>query len=285
MNKRQNSIKKHFSILQKANQISIEQNPFPHIVIYDALPQDLANFLTSNFLFSSFHSNVNNARYDIPASRLSEIENLPIPWKEFIEFHTSQEFFAELIKIFGHEIIKQNRNSFPSISSLLNMRVGTRNLDSTENCDIYLDAQISTNSAVTSISSVREIHLDHTNKLFSGMLYLRQPDDDSNGGNLNLYKWKDGYTHRDKLKYYKESLDSRHVDFYKQVTYQNNTCIIFLNSIDALHAVTPREITNYQRTFVNFIGELPYDIFIQRTYFIRILQGCKSLIRKLKNAL
>ena len=285
MHRRPNSTKKNFSILQKANKISIEHHPFPHIIIHDALPQDLANYLTSNFPFSSFHSTVNNARHDIPASRLSEIENLPIPWKEFIEFHTSKEFFAELIKIFGHAIVKMNHGTFPSISSLLNMRVGTRNLDSTENCDIYLDAQISTNSAVTSISSVREIHVDHTNKLFSGMLYLRQPDDDSNGGNLNLYQWKEGYTHRDKLKYYKESLDSRHVDLYKQVTYKNNTCIIFLNSIDALHAVTPREITNHQRTFVNFIGELPYDIFIKRNFFIRIFQRCKALIRKLKNAL
>lgn len=276
---------KSLSILQNANKFSLELNPFPHLIIQNALPQELANTLTNNFPISSFQTKANNARCDISASKLSEIKNLANPWNEFIKFHTSQEFFYELIEIFGNEIIKKNDRYFSSLADLQNMRVGTRDIDSLKNHDILLDTQISTNSAVTSISSVREIHVDHTNKLFSGMLYLRQPDDDSNGGNLNLYQWKDGYILRDKLKYYKESLDSRHVDLYKQVTYKNNTCIIFLNSIDALHAVTPREITNHQRTFVNFIGELPYDIFIKRNFFIRIFQRCKALIRKLKNAL
>ena len=272
---------KSLSILQKANNFSLELNPFPHLIIQNALPQELANTLTKNFPISSFQANANNTRFDISASKLSEIKDLANPWKEFIKFHTSQEFFYELIKIFGNEIIKKNDRYFSSLADLQNMRVGTRNIDSLENCDIFLDTQISINSAVQSKGAVRKVHTDHTNKLFSGLLYLRQPNDNSEGGALNLYKWKEGYTEKDKVKHYKESLDERHIDFYKQVKYENNVCIIFLNSIDALHAVTPRQITSHERTFVNFIGELPYDIYVKRPFIRRIFQHCKSLIKKL----
>ena len=57
-----------------------------------------------------------------------------------------------------------------------------------------MDAQISINTPVEKLSSVRKAHLDNTNKFFSGLFYLRLPNDDSRGGNLQLCKWREEYT-------------------------------------------------------------------------------------------
>ena len=53
------------------------------------------------------------------------------------------------------------------------------------------------------------------------------------------------------------------------------------NSIDALRVITPQEKTNNEKTFVNFVGELPYDAYLNGSYIIRILLHCKPLNKKL----
>ena len=273
------------SILRNASEVSLQMEPFPHIVIHDALPEELASYLTESFPSPEILTKNNNIRIDISADQVNSSDNIPAIWREFINFHSSQKFFHEVVKIFDASIVSNNSLQLSSIKELLDLRVGTRNIDSFKTHDLLLDSQIAINSPVLKKSSVRKIHVDHTNKLYSGMLYLRQPHDDAIGGDLNLYKWKEGYTSKDKLKFYKESVDQSHVELCKQIKYKNNVCILFLNSIDALHGVTAREITSHQRTFVNFIGELPYDIFYKRSFFIRTLQNFKSLLRQLKNYL
>jgi hypothetical protein len=271
----------NFSILQKVTEARVYNYPFPHIIIHDALPADLASLLTNTFPMTHLVDGLNNSRVDISASASAQTK-YGTEWRQFIEFHTSQNFFHEIINAFGELLLKQNPNHFHSLDELYKLKVGTRNIAYPNKIDISLDAQISINTPVQSASSVRKIHIDNANKLFSGMLYLRQPLDQSIGGNLNLCSWKEKYTLKDKLKFYRENLDESFVEIIKTVEYKNNVCILFLNSIDALHSVTPREVTHHPRTFINFVGELPYDIFSHHNFLRGKSYKFLEILRKLK---
>lgn len=277
----------NLSVLQNCQAHNIYYDPFPHIIIKDALPQNIAKVLTSNFLISESNQSLNNHRIDIAAGDIDHQDYLIEEWKNFITFHTSKEFLHEVLNIFGPTILKNIPDYFSSLNQLYNLNVGTRKIDSFEEFDILLDTQISINSPVTQKTSVRLAHTDNTNKLFSGLLYLRQPEDDSVGGNLNICNWNSNYNYKQKLKYYREGLHPKHFSVYKEIEYENNVFILFLNSIDALHAVTPREITPHNRTFVNFVAELPYDIFYRNTFlkrqfiqFFQFLRDKKSLLKR-----
>ena len=260
----------------------VKQYPFPHLVIYDAIPERFAEILTNNFIIQSFDLNANNKRLDISASEASTNNALIDEWKEFIKFHSSSDFFLQAIKIFEDYLGGYNKLSN---INLKNARIGVRNLDSFKYKDILMDAQISINTPVNYSTSVRKVHTDNINKLFSSLFYLRQPNDDSVGGNLQLCEWKNLYTEKKKIRLYKEGLDESHYNVVKEIKYSNNLAVIFLNSINALHCVTPREPTIHPRIFVNIISETSFDLFNHHPFFKRKVIKLMNKIRKLRRAI
>jgi hypothetical protein len=268
-----------YSILRNKNLICVEAVPFPHIVIKDALPKEFADALTRSFPLNSFDLTQNNKRMDISIGEHHEHHNIPELWKDFMLYHSSQEFFYEALDIF-HKHIKQ----YPRINELTNSRnikVGRRKIDSFKESDILLDAQISINTPVTRKSSVRKIHVDSEKKIFSGLVYLRQPNDDSLGGHLNLYSWKSDYLEADKVKHYQEGVEEKHLTLSKTIKYENNVAVLFLNSIDALHGVTIREETPHPRTFINLVSECAVDLYDKYQPYKRFLIKCRSFLGKL----
>ena len=250
------------SILSKADPSMVKMDPFPHIVLIDALPLEYANNLTSSFPKHLFDSTSNNKRLDISAINVVNSPDISQDWKQFIAYHSSKEFFKEVLRLFEHSLLL-NKNI--NLATLNNLNTGIRFQDTFDEKDCLLDAQISINTPVTKKSSVRKAHTDNTNKIFSGLFYLRQSDDDSSGGDLQICDWNHDYSYNKKLQIYKESLSPRHYSVFDEIPYANNVAVLFLNSLDALHCVTPRDLTVHTRTFVNLLGELPYDFFDKHT--------------------
>ena len=270
------------SILSNANPAMVKMDPFPHIILVDALPLEFAANLTNSFPKHLFDLTSNNQRIDISANNVFNSPDIPQDWKQFIAYHSSKEFFKEVLSLFEHSLLA-NKNV--NLSTLNNLNTGIRFQDTFDEKDCLLDAQISINTPVTKKSSVRKAHTDNNNKIFSGLFYLRQDDDNSSGGDLQLCKWNHGYSYRKKLKTYKESLSPRHYTVFDEIPYANNVAVLFLNSLDALHCVTPRDLTGHTRTFMNLVGELPYDIFEKhiKTQIINIAKYIENLqIEKLK---
>lgn len=85
-----------YSVLAKARNICTY--PYPHIVIEDALDKDLYNYLAKTRPDVS-HNGSNNKRFDIRAKDLLTMD-LPTEWYEFIEYHTSREFYEEVSDFF-----------------------------------------------------------------------------------------------------------------------------------------------------------------------------------------
>ena len=117
--------------------------------------------------------------------------------------------------------------------------------------DLMLDCLFGTNSPVRSTSAVRGAHIDSTKKLFTALLYLRDPDDDSVGGSYELYRIANKpYPLRVRKK-----IPARYVEKVKEVPYRANTLLMWLNSGLSVHGVSPRSITGYSRRYVNISAE------------------------------
>ena len=265
-------------ILSKAKSSMVVLKPFPHIIIQDAIPQVFANELTSQFPLDFFDLSEDNKRIDINSYQANHKKGISKVWRDFIAYHSSQEFFCEFINIFKDALEDSHNFTF---DSLKNYKVGRREEHSFASKDFLLDAQISINTPALTTNSVRQAHVDNENKLFSGLFYLRQPDDNSIGGDLQLCKWPTNYNEKLKLKTYKEGLHENYYEVFDEISYQNNVAIMFLNSLDALHSVSPREPTSNTRTFMNLVGEMPYDIFTKHTFGEKIIMNSKAKFKKM----
>lgn len=258
---------KSISVLQRATISMVQAQPYPYLIIADALPAELALQLTSEFpldLFNTYKKNLsdtNNKRIDITIADSRKIDAIPPIWREFLEYHSTAAFMQEVLTLFGAHIISAFPKYYPNQAALNNLTAGLKGIDDFTQADLVLDTAISINTPVSKVSAVRAIHTDHGDKLFSGLFYLRRPEDDSTGGNLQILKWKDGYTHLQKRMLYKEGVNPKHTELVKEIKYSNNVFVLFINSLDALHAVTPREITSHDRTFVNFVGASKHKLF------------------------
>ena len=268
------------SILSNADPSMVKMDPFPHIILIDALPLEFATNLTNSFPKHLFDLTSNNQRLDISAINVVNSPDISQDWKQFIAYHSSKEFFKEVLSLFEHSLLA-NKNI--NLATLNNLNTGIRFQDTFDEKDCLLDAQISINTPVTKKSSVRKAHTDNNNKIFSGLFYLRQDDDKSSGGDLQICNWNDSYSYKKKLLTYKESLSPGHYTVFDEIPYANNVAVLFLNSLDALHCVTPRDLTGHTRTFVNLVGELPCDIFEKHTKTQkRLLRFKKDCVQKLK---
>jgi hypothetical protein len=260
----------NLSILQNFRSDLVRREPFPYFVIEQALPVDLYEHLQRQYpsaqtIFAhntrkrSEKTLASNTRYDIPASVVHANPQLDIGmWRDFVTYHTSQEFFDELLDKLGNTIglryewlLEKMRKKAPNGRP----RAGVRHYrDDARSCEIVLDCQVGINSPVSSTpSAVKSLHLDNSAELFAGLFYLRDPNDDSTGGDLEIYRWKKDA----KISFYdKRCIRAENADLASVVSYAPNRFAWLLNDLDAIHGVSVRNITAFPRRLVNIIAEV-----------------------------
>ena len=101
-------------------------------------------------------------------------------------------------------------------------------------------------------STSRGPHLDMPNRLFTCLYYLRHPDDDAVGGDLELFRWKNGPV-ADIANY---ALPAESVEVAAVVPYRANQMVIFPQGIDAIHGVGIRHPTPHTRRYVFVSAEI-----------------------------
>src|SRR5574341_127072 len=100
------------SILQNFRSEVMTQEPFPHFVIDDALPRRIYDQLEASypavetiFIHATRTKDAamrENHRYDIPAAEVRRRQHLEIgAWRDFVYYHTSQEFLDEVMNKLG----------------------------------------------------------------------------------------------------------------------------------------------------------------------------------------
>ncbi len=239
----------------------VRPDPFPHAVLSPALPEALVTSLLQSVppgeVMREGKKPGSNRRFSFPAHLALRDGRVGPEWRALVASCTSQEFLDHLMSVFAPWL----RRAYPDLEETLGpldrVRAGLRSREDFDRADVLLDALISINTPVTGrASAVRRAHVDSPHKLFAGLLYLRSPDDDSHGGDLELFRFR-GNTNvfRD------AEVAEQDVEVVETVRYARNTLVIYPNSLHALHGVTVRQPTTHTRLFLNLVGELRAPLF------------------------
>lgn len=237
------------SILHSVTRADIVREPFPHVVVDDALEPHVYAQLAATFpaadVILDGRTVENNAPYRMPASRLLDDLRVDACWKGFVRRHTSREFFEEVLALFGELLPRPLRDARTSIRGFEPMT------------DVALDCQPCWGSPVTRASSSDPCHVDRPVTLFGGLLYCRLPHDDAAGGDLELYRFRGAERRYDATRH----VDAALVEPFRRIGYAANRLVFFLQSPHSLHGVTERSVTRWPRLHVNFLGEMRTNVF------------------------
>ena len=249
-----------YSVLSKVNNAKIVNKPYPYLIIDNALPSNYYNKLNDSFPDYLNIINIKeykqNFAYRYSASQSLSDNSIPDIWKDFIIYHTSYNFVEEFYKSFEQPINKyypQSKGRLPTKNNC-----GVR---FTGNYKFNLDCQFVINTPVAKESAVIEPHLDNPKEFYAALLYMKNFDDDSVGGNLVTYKFK-GLP-----KFYgKSRVKHEHVIKFEEIEYRPNRLVMFLNTPYSIHGVTEKSISNHYRKYVNIIGEFNVELFNFRKF-------------------
>lgn len=262
--------------------VCVSMDPFPHAVVRNALPEDL--FIALNDAWPEREIDEQPALDNGITKRMRYHEvlkrnDISDVWLDFFAQHTGPYFFNRFLEIFNEAIEDVYGTKF--LDRMAKKSVSLRNIDN-ETGTITSDCQFVQNEVIGSRRTSRTPHLDNPREIFGALFYLRQNEDLSRGGDLELYDFK-GIDVRPDINKGREVVASR-ARVTKTVEYCANTFIIFLNTPLSVHGVSPRLNAQHRRRSVNVIAELPIGdtmwVAKSRTSpSLRLARKIKDLIR------
>jgi hypothetical protein len=233
--------------------------PYPHYVRQNAVPPETyrqleADFPSLQMILDGRTGYGNNEAVRMTVKQVLGDRRISPLWRGFFEYHTSAAYWRQIVRLMGDRF----RAEFPDLEEKVgrrfeDWRVTPRGFSG--DADIRLDCQFVMNTPVTEKTSVKTPHVDLCDKIFSALFYFRDPADATSGGNLDIYRW------RRSPRFIKHRSLDRDVELVKTVPYAANTYLFFLNSAQAVHGVSPRDVTPIPRRYINFIAELPIKAF------------------------
>ena len=240
---------------------ALRREPFPHLVIPDALPLETYAELEAAWPTLDQVAGPgpldNNRLYKLAAPKVVDNPAIALPWRAFFSYHTSTDFLRRVAAVWAEELYLLHPDFHGVFGAPLQdlaarrRHPGKRHNPRNREGDIMLDCQFGMNSPVKQPSSVRGPHLDNPAKLFAGLLYFRAAGDDSSGGDLQLYRPQNaGYARRAGSR-----IDPDSVAVAASIPYAPNTLVMWLNSPLAIHGVSPRSVTANPRRYINLLGE------------------------------
>jgi len=251
----------------------MQLEPYPHLVIRNALDDDLFTKLYHELPPAEIILDGKAKKdtwYDFPACRVIGNEHITPIWQAFFRYHTSQDFFQELISLFGEHIRTLHPNLEQSMNKALEqatvkMRPGGRSNPLASGADASTECQFYVNYTEKQ-RAIRGSHVDRPSELFAALLYLRDPLDDSTGGDLNINRAinpQELYPSRSSIKVdtLPMELNDKRIESVSTAHYEANTLVLFLNSHKSIHAVSPRSATQIPRRHINFCCDLNFDLF------------------------
>jgi hypothetical protein len=249
-------------VIARARSLTLETDPFPHVLIDDAL--DVSRYEALAAEFPSVDG-VNYRGKRVRSNHLylqsaADVATNPLitpAWKQFFQYPVSIQFWRDVLPLVKSHLLAIN----PRLEDLAGrpleeFRAASRERDNAFDEEIALDCQFGVNSPVTRKSSVRSPHVDHPTKLFNALLYCRAPEDDTPGGDLVLYRCIGPPVYTDG-----SSVMPTRVVAAKRIAYRANRFVLFLNSPWSVHAVAPRPPTPHVRRYINFLCEFRQPLF------------------------
>ena len=275
------------SILQRAKLEDVRTEPFPYIVIKDALPEPIYAALEQHFLSdaelvaettgSETQRMRSNYRYSTKADALlslkkqSKIKRVPTIIRDFVQYHTSSQFVKEVLWLFRSKLGEYRPDLLRKLQDVVKNGDPNRLASPDKNSGNHLiktEVELVINSPVfQSSSSVRGYHHDKLNEIFAGLLYMRKKGDRTSGGNFQILRCKhecrkvpDNAEIKRRLGIATtgrhEQYDPKTLELDNEVIYGRNTLAMFINSPVSVHAVTARPKTKFARRYINVNADL-----------------------------
>ena len=222
----------------------VELDPWPHIIIENALPQsehdELLATLPSDILDQQeprdHHNKLTWQARDIIAEKqpISEI------WQEFMAYHLSRDFFDKVLDVFEPW---SKKLKIPADKIKLQDRYDPTS-GSRSNC--YTDFSFVKHPPINDISN-RTPHTDNEKEIYAGLLYLKYPNDKSTGGDFCIHR-------PESLAMNSHRVYDSPGPIVKTCPYESNNFVMFWNGKDTQHSVNPRQNANDPRWSINMIG-------------------------------
>lgn len=241
------------SLLSGVTKAQVETDPFPHVVVRGALEKATADQLLAEIppvdVITGGARYGSNEYFDYSAGQSLRDNSLSPLWRELLEVHSSASFAREAFDLFDEHLPDAVRRIVNGVNG---PRYGTRGIDDFTSCDVLVDAQIVLNTPVVGTpSSVKGAHVDRPRAFYGATCYLRKETDASEGGALELLRMRGSNLRRfDGL-----FVSDDEVEVVKTIPYEHNVFVFWPNSIDALHRVSPRSVTDNFRYYVNFLAQ------------------------------
>ena len=257
------------SILSNASSLDVKTEPYPHIVIKNALDPDVYAQLEAEYPDPAVVLNGRDKKdtwYDYPACLATKNPTITPKWKEFLNYHTSADFYHDLVDLFGDVIT----SLYPDLEihygkKLAEFSTSIRQPGAAENeenyqSDVSLECQYYINYTQQA-RAVRGPHVDRPTELYAALLYFRRDDDDSQGSNLEVCKVNNESEvyppgRQVKVDHLPMEIEQNKVEVCDTAVYEANTLVLFINSKKSIHAVSPRTATPVPRRHINFTADL-----------------------------
>ena len=245
------------NVLGRASNADVITDPFPHLVIRNALREDVYEQLANEFPGMSVIANdaapQDNKYYFLGAAKAQAHQGVSALWKEFMAYHASPAFWSEVVTLFGNHI----RAMHPHLELACGKRLEefttcVRNMNAEDDADAQMECQLASCTTALRRATPKGPHVDREVALYAGLLYFRLDGDDSTGGDLEIQRFK-GVPHFEAGTNNEIPVDR--VETVRTVRYEKNTFVFFIHSAHSLHAVSARSATPYPRRHVNFVTE------------------------------
>ena len=249
-------------LFKKLESAEVAEQPFPYLVIENFLPPEICAQLIAELppvdAFTGEEGPGDNTRFNLSYQKSIANPKVSDLWREVLSVGMSQAYLDQLLRLFRRSIYRYYPDFDRRFGAIDTLVASPRNIAEKRYGAVMLDAQIAINTpAQTAGKTVRGPHLDRTDKLFIGLLYLRLSNDDSTGADLELLS---PLASRPKFES-NRLLPREATRLVRTIPYQANTLVMFLNTPQSLHGVTPRSATSCPRYFINLVGEMPHPLF------------------------
>ena len=247
----------NLNVLQNVTKLNVVMNPFPHVIIENALPQDIYNELDASFpeelLNSNFTSIVNDRGHTkrYLSSKVLEDKKVANIWLDFFAYHVSDEFYKHVTNnIFVDAIKAYYPDQFDAI--LNTPSVPRQHVNQTiSKTPIVTDCQFVMNNPLQENETSRTPHLDNPVEIYAALLYMKKFDDESIGGDLQIYKSKNNSP----AMFGKREAKLDSVELAGACPYKPNSLALFLNCKHGVHGVGSIKNQTKVRRSINIIGE------------------------------
>ena len=248
----------NFNVLQNATKANVIMDPYPHIILENALPQNLYDELDATFpeelLNSDFQHIVNDRGHTrrYLSSRVLEDKKISNIWLDFFAYHISDEFYKYVTHNIFSDAIKEY---YPDQhDAILNTpSVPRRHVNQAEaKTPIVTDCQFVMNNPLSENETSRTPHLDNPVEIYAALLYMKKKDDESIGGDLQVYRGKNNI--KPEI-FGKREAALNSVELAGSCPYKPNSLALFLNCRHGVHGVGSIQNQTKVRRSINIIGE------------------------------